>query len=275
MSRADAAARFTASLTAILGFDRAFLLDGFLKYHPTSVEFNVFKKSIVSSLKIPTWSFFAEYIESEFDFRIPLGATKALVVTYALQPNPVAAFSEVAGCDEEKVRALLYGIRSDVTPAMITDIADCDCSQEFMDFHDYYKTKGPFKGKACIQTYIDQVNDPNGAFELTPTTLRALYWQCFGASELFTGNGFGWSGLVNPTNEVPVAAATYFQLTQSREYVVPAFELTRMHFNNGDYRTLAFPTIPDAKETAIGGEFNAEYYSFLEQGFFPLEPPMA
>merc|ERR1712048_553426 len=101
-------------------------------------------------------------------------------------------------------------------------------------------------------------------FKLEAATLRALSFYCFDASPLFSGNGFGFSGQVNPSNEVPFAAATFSQSVQSREFVVPSFTPTQQDFNEGNVRILQFPTIPNAVSTEKDGKFNAAFYSFLE-----------
>merc|ERR1711948_120423 len=87
-------------------------------------------------------------------------------------------------------------------------------------------------GKQCVQQYIDQVNHQKTP--LRADTLRAVYFFCFDASPLFSGNGFGFSGQVNPSNEVPFAAATFFQKIQSREFVVPSFTPTQKQITDGD-----------------------------------------
>merc|ERR1711972_157751 len=253
-----------------------FLLGDFEKFNSPTIPFIVFKRSVVSPFvpQVPTFSYFTEFIESNFPpFKIPLEVTKTLVVTYAMKPDPIAAFSKVAGCDEEKVRANIYGTRENprlFARALVPDITDADCSDDFTDTIQKFRSTAP-QGTQCTQQYIDQVNQQRTP--LQADTLRAVYYFCFDASPLFSGNGFGFSGQVNPSNEVPFAAATFSQSVQSREFVVPSFTPTQQDFNEGNVRILQFPTIPNAISTEKDGKFNAAFYSFLERGFFPLDPP--
>jgi len=199
--------------------------------------------------------------------------TKGLVVPYAKLPNPIAAFSKVAGCDEEKVRAFVHGIRKnpeDFKTALVPDILDASCSKNFNSLLVAFQAAQP-KGDACIEFFRDEVMAKRTV--VAPDTLRAVYFFCFDASPLFVGNGFGFSGMVNPVNEVPFAAATFSQKTQSREFVVPATPLRKIP--PGDRHVLAFPTIPNiaAFTKANGGKYDPAVYDFLEDGFFPKTSP--
>merc|ERR1719356_925796 len=106
-------------------------------------------------------------------------------------------------------------------------------------------------GKACVDLYVKMVT--HKVLLLRADTLRAMYIYCFDASPLFAGNGFGFNPEVNPVNEVPVGAATFFQKVMSREFVIPSFPVTPALKAAGDLVELRFPTIPNAEASAIPG----------------------
>merc|ERR1712203_238884 len=259
----EAAYRFTAAITSVVGFPRSFLIGAFQEVNPKFVKFFVLAASAFPVPQVPTFSYFTELLQSKFGIPIPLEVTKGLVVPYAKLPNPIAAFSKVAGCDEEKVRAFVHGIRKspeDFKEALVPDILDASCSKNFDSLLTAFQAAQP-KGDACIQFFKDEVTAKRTV--VAPDTLRAVYFFCFDASPLFVGNGFGFSGMVNPVNEVPFAAATFFQQIQSREFIVPGTSTSTLKIGTQFFR-LFFPTIPDAKTTAKDNMFNGAFYQFLE-----------
>lgn len=280
----EAGIRFTAALTSLIGFSRSFLLGDFETQHPTVIPFIVRtspKKPLAPT--VPTFSFFTEFINEVLKVqpRIPLDVTKNLTLTYAFNSNPIAAFSIVAGCNEEKVQASGFGIRKSkkkFEEALVDDITEAECSDEFIDTINFLNDETSYKGKYtpddCILVFFKQVN--NKKLPLTPASLRALYWVCFDASAFFTGNGFSFSGMVNPINEVPFAATTAMQSFQGRELVVRTVAVKDlMKESPDDVTVLRFPTIPNVTTTAENGMFNRDFYNFLEQGFFPFKKPQA
>merc|ERR1712203_17126 len=251
------------AITSVVGFPRSFLIGAFREVNPKFVKFFVLAASAFPAPQVPTFSYFTELLQSKFGIPIPLEVTKGLVVPYAELPNPIAAFSKVAGCDEEKVRAFVHGIRKspeDFKTALVPDILDASCSKNFNSLFTAFQAAQP-KGDACIQFFKDAVTAKRTV--VAPDTLRAVYFFCFDASPLFVGNGFGFSGMVNPVNEVPFAAATFFQKTQSREFIVPGTSTSTLKIRTQFFR-LFFPPIPDAKTTAKDNKFNGAFYQFLE-----------
>lgn len=290
-TEAEAGYRLTAAMTSLVGFPRSLLLSS----NPTNYDFFVFKSSAVFKSSsavsmfgseqpvVPTFSFFAEFVKSISGFEIPLDLTRDLVAAYAEQPNPMTAFSKVAGCDEEKVRAFEYGVRkspTDFTEALVAKLLDAGCSENFKHVYntalDAYKASpSAFFGKQCVTYFVDRFK--NREFDLAADSLRALYAFCFDASPLFTGNGFSFSGMVNANNEVAFAATTFSQQLTSREFVVPLTNTADLD----DFKVLTFPALPSIVTTAKVNpsnpsgpkEFNREFYAFLEQGFFPAAIP--
>ena len=290
-TEAEAGYRLTAAMTSLVGFPRSAVLSS----NPNNFTFVVFKSSAVFKSSsavsmfgseqpvVPTFSFFAEFVKSSSGFEIPLDLTRDLVAAYAEQPNPMAAFSKVTGCDEKKVRALEYGVRrspTDFIEALVPDILDAGCSEKFYKVYKTARTASrdyplALEGEKCVTYFVEKFK--NLEFDLAADSLRAFYALCFDASPLFTGNGFSFSGMVNANNEVAFAATTFSQQLTSREFVVPLTNTTDLE--SDDFKVLTFEALPSivttAKVTPSGQkEFNREFYAFLEQGFFPMVNPV-
>ena len=137
-TEAEAGYRLTAAMTSLVGFPRSFLRVQVV----CSVLFVCSQHVWLRAARWPNLFFLrgVRQVESPPGYEIPLDFTRDLVAAYAEQPNPMAAFSKVTGCDEKKVRALEYGVRkspADFIEALVPDILDAGCSEKF---YKVYKT---------------------------------------------------------------------------------------------------------------------------------------
>lgn len=229
LDAATAASRVSAAIANLVGFSRSFIVGGFS--HESLV---VFDMPACIRPKVPTFEGFFEFLNLNTFPGIPLEQQLNLTLAYDplqghLPRTPVQSFARAAACNETKLSHFSEGFRvppNNETP-VIKSITQAGCSPQFDTAYNILEEalKQRRFGRGCADAFFENVNT---RFALGADTLRAFIFVCFGASELFASNGFGFDTVKNSVSGLNGFDTSLVGGFTGREFVIPPLSIANV-----------------------------------------------
>lgn len=206
LKRAEASIRVNASFCVVVGYQK--------KYIQGSNTFAVLSLPLGIAAVVPTWQQLFHTLEGFGLKPVPIETQRELTLAYGSEPDPVKAFSIVTGCHYDLVLKYLNNETNSANQLAVPSIKQAKCNPEFYRAQEL--TQGQQKGLACFANFHKAVDNNDSQFNAA--TVRAIFYECADASELFSGNGFGYNNVASPLEPGKTSGIQHYL---GREFMVP------------------------------------------------------